>query len=549
MPYQTNADVPAAVAKLPEGLQTMWRRVFNSAHETYKGAPDAEGKATATAWAAVNKHREDKGDQVAYDPIALIREIAPLHKRVVVKAKQLSGDQAGQLMKQYELSVGQNRLMLFPRGKFQHPEYGAMTFDDKFFQEIKVNFDNKVLGQTQPFIDVDHEKKNAAAWIHGLSIEPDGLFADVEWTDLGEELVRSKQYKFQSPWWGAFKDPETKKTYDRVLRGGALTNVPFLKVLPAIELWEPGVSSRARDLAWSHSSGREFMLSELSVVPEDQVLGDDSIERTAERVREAYKQQFDTSGMPLYQSYVVEVQDDAVIINVHDSDGMHYFWVPWGEDETDGISFDTESRVEVLEEWVPVEVAEEVEQDEETLAEAITASRELRQKQMACLLADRWHGQNRPWKSDLSAEGGGKASGEKVPRARAARPASGKGASSAFKSRFNSQIREAFVQGRNASPADTVTPDAEASLLRAGRGHEALQESKKSVVKVLTRHGGLVRYDSSELLPSDMAVNRLRHHAIADLVRDGVVEKAKTSTVIVGIKQPIEVEIYRLKKK
>jgi len=390
MPYATNDALPDAVTKLPASLQTMWRNVFNSAYETYKGEAGAEGKAMGTAWAAVNKQREAKGDQVAYDPIALIREIAPLHKLVAVKAKQLSGDRAGQLMKQYELSVSQNKLMMFPRGKYQHPEYGVMTFDDKFFEEIKGNFDNKVLGQTEPFIDVDHEKKAAAAWIRGLTIEPEGLFADVEWTDLGKELLTSKQYKYQSPWWGAFKDPTTKKTYDRVLRGGALTNVPFLKVLPPIELWEPGVPSAARDLAWSHASGREFMLSELRVVGEQRL--DESLEEKASRVRDAYKQQFDTSGMPLYQSYVAEVQDDAAIVCVNDSDGMTYFWVPWDEDDVDGITFDTEARVAVKKSWVPEDYVDTLEQPETAdvgMAELLAKGRSHRLAEIVTLITRR----------------------------------------------------------------------------------------------------------------------------------------------------------------
>lgn len=165
------------------------------------------------------------------------------------------------IITQYECSQAPGRLLLFPRGTFKHPEYGKMVFDDEFFDEIETNFRNKVLGQTEPFIDIDHDHGEAAGWIKGLSREPDGLYASVDWTDLGREKVASGRYRFHSPWWGQYKDPASGKVYDRVLRGGGLTNVPFLKVLPAVELFEPGKDSPARRRA--HRGGAIFMLSEL----------------------------------------------------------------------------------------------------------------------------------------------------------------------------------------------------------------------------------------------------------------------------------------------
>lgn len=58
MPYKKNADLPDDVKKaLPAGGQTIWRSAFNSAMSEYKD----EGKAAATAWAAV-KAKYKKGD-------------------------------------------------------------------------------------------------------------------------------------------------------------------------------------------------------------------------------------------------------------------------------------------------------------------------------------------------------------------------------------------------------------------------------------------------------------------------------------------------------
>jgi len=57
MPYASNATLPPAVKKLDPRLQTAFRKAFNSAYDTYKGD---EQKAFATAWATVNKMKENQ---------------------------------------------------------------------------------------------------------------------------------------------------------------------------------------------------------------------------------------------------------------------------------------------------------------------------------------------------------------------------------------------------------------------------------------------------------------------------------------------------------
>ena len=58
----------------------------------------------------------------------------------------------------------------------------------------------------------------------------------ISWNDQGVELVKGGSYKYFSPWMSAYKNPETGQEYANVFRGGALTNVPFLKMLPEITL-------------------------------------------------------------------------------------------------------------------------------------------------------------------------------------------------------------------------------------------------------------------------------------------------------------------------
>lgn len=85
------------------------------------------------------------------------------------------------------------------------------------------NFNKDIL------LDVDHESEKdgstrAAGWIKRLFKKEDGLYADVELTPYGDELVSSKEYNFISPVWAMFEN------IPAVLKSVALTNRPALPV-------------------------------------------------------------------------------------------------------------------------------------------------------------------------------------------------------------------------------------------------------------------------------------------------------------------------------
>jgi len=132
--------------------------------------------------------------------------------------------------------------LVIPKGSFKHPMHGDLNFDDQFIAELKQNYDTKVLGETRPFVDVNHDQGEAMGWINELNIREDGLYALIEWTEKGAGLIKAGSFKFFSPWIGPYTNPQTGETFKRVLRGGALTNVPFLKMLPPMELKEAGVT-------------------------------------------------------------------------------------------------------------------------------------------------------------------------------------------------------------------------------------------------------------------------------------------------------------------
>jgi phage I-like protein len=61
-----------------------------------------------------------------------------------------------------------------------------------------------------------------------------GLYIKPDYTELGQSILSKRTYRYFSPSWGSYKDPETQKEFKNVLRGGAATNIPFLKTMPSI---------------------------------------------------------------------------------------------------------------------------------------------------------------------------------------------------------------------------------------------------------------------------------------------------------------------------
>lgn len=137
-----------------------------------------------------------------------------------------------------------SRIPVLPEGKFKHPWYGDLDFTAPVLRAAKRHFDNKVLG-TDIMVDEGHDRGKALGWFkaihHGTSEiggqNHIGLFADVEWTDLGRSLLERQIYRYFSAEVGTFTDSEGK-TIKNVLFGGGLTNRPFFKQMPAVKFGE-----------------------------------------------------------------------------------------------------------------------------------------------------------------------------------------------------------------------------------------------------------------------------------------------------------------------
>lgn len=142
---------------------------------------------------------------------------------------------------------------ILPCGEYEHPTWGTLDFTEQTLSEIKQHFDEGVRG-IEIALDYDHKASEgesaAPGWIEKLAFGHDigkgdtpamrdGLWAYVRWTRLGLRDVQDQIYRYIS----AEVKPEyhndiTGEDYQNVLVGTTLTNRPFMKQMPAIELAE-----------------------------------------------------------------------------------------------------------------------------------------------------------------------------------------------------------------------------------------------------------------------------------------------------------------------
>jgi hypothetical protein len=146
-------------------------------------------------------------------------------------------------------------IMLFPVGEFEHPQYGQLDFTRAKLADIKAMWERRVR-HIDVALDVDHkagqDDSRATGWIERLQLRdaspdgsaPAGLWGQIKWTPYGLRLLRDDEYRYFSPEFGPWTDPANNQHYDDVLMGGALTNRPFLKVMPAIALADTAVSHK-----------------------------------------------------------------------------------------------------------------------------------------------------------------------------------------------------------------------------------------------------------------------------------------------------------------
>jgi len=108
--------------------------------------------------------------------------------------------------------------------------------------QIVENFRKNVRG-VDISVDVSHQPDTGAVgWVRDLKVDKSSadpakvaLWAKVDWTEEGKELISTKKYRYPSVEIGPYVDPESGVVTPNVLFAFTLTNRPFLKGLQAID--------------------------------------------------------------------------------------------------------------------------------------------------------------------------------------------------------------------------------------------------------------------------------------------------------------------------
>jgi hypothetical protein len=134
-------------------------------------------------------------------------------------------------------------IQAFPKGKWDHPEYGEVLFDDAKLEGFKRSFDEGVMGQEVPWgyeHGLDRAKGNkAAGFVREVRLLEDGLYAGIEFTDVALSEIKAGEWKYNSPEYrDEWTNQATGETHTDVFWGGSLTNYPFLKGISPVNLSE-----------------------------------------------------------------------------------------------------------------------------------------------------------------------------------------------------------------------------------------------------------------------------------------------------------------------
>lgn len=216
MPYSSIKELPENTNALPDKAKEIWLAAFNSSFDE-----NGEEGAIKIAWSAVgNAGYKKQGDNwIKAD------ELKTLH-----------------YFTKFNLAENNSDIEIMRVGSWSHPKYGDFQITEDNLEGFIKSFNEKVRG-IDIAIDLEHgetQHKNAAVgWIKKLKKDNKRLLAEIDWTNLGKDKVKSKEYKYFSPeFLFDYTDLETNKKFNDVLMGGSLTNRPFIKNMAQVLLSE-----------------------------------------------------------------------------------------------------------------------------------------------------------------------------------------------------------------------------------------------------------------------------------------------------------------------
>jgi hypothetical protein len=159
-----------------------------------------------------------------------------------IKTFQLPAIKLSEALSGEELS---QEIQLLKTGDFYHDgEILKITPDT--LTALEKNFSEGVRG-IDLMLDYKHESEDvAAAWFNKVRLSADGkqLFATVDWTPRGRQVVKDREYRYVSAEFHPnYMNNETGKKHGPTLLGAALTNRPVIKGMkPTILSEQPNQS-------------------------------------------------------------------------------------------------------------------------------------------------------------------------------------------------------------------------------------------------------------------------------------------------------------------
>lgn len=198
-----------------------------------------------------------------YDPD---QRAAICHCQFVGDEKNLSGE----WLFGGEVSSVSDWQMILPVGEFKTAKYGELVITRELVDAIVVNWQNRALGERLPFIDTDHDQGAANGWIVELKAEDTGLFAKIEWTDIGRENVEKRRYRYFSAMIAEHQIIATGEKVWPVLKAVSLTNTPVMDNMPAVSLNDKSAHSDAADPQKGESMNYEQIVNALAGLTDEQ---------------------------------------------------------------------------------------------------------------------------------------------------------------------------------------------------------------------------------------------------------------------------------------
>lgn len=127
--------------------------------------------------------------------------------------------------------------------KMYHRLYGEITITKEDHRKMIEHFNKNARGLSEagkPILQFDYKHEDteiAAGWMHTLILSDDEekLYADTDFTPAAKQKIQDGEFKFTSPTIVRdFTNTKTGEKFDVILKGAALTNIPFLHDMDAI---------------------------------------------------------------------------------------------------------------------------------------------------------------------------------------------------------------------------------------------------------------------------------------------------------------------------